>query len=276
MTDNQKPFVWQMTTGGPETYEKYIVPVWMAEWAPDLIQAGGVGPKKQVLDVACGTGIVARKAAGLVGPGGRVAGIDANEGMLRVAGKCAEAECCPNIEWHRGDVTRMPFSPGEFDTVLCQQGLQFFPDRPAALKEMARVLAPGGRLALCVWGRFESSPLVVIMSDVLGRYLGQGSTAMFQAACSLADCGKLRTLVQNAGFTSVHIRVDVKVARHPSLEEFLPAYLSIFPVAAEIAAMQEETRARMFSEMAVALLPWRDDDGLVIPTENHILTAQSR
>jgi len=160
--------------------------------------------------------------------------------------------------------------------VLCQQGLQFFPDRPAALKEMARVLAPGGRLALCVWGRFESSPLVVIMSDVLGRYLGQGSTAMFQAACSLADCGKLRTLVQNAGFTSVHIRVDVKVARHPSLEEFLPAYLSIFPVAAEIAAMQEETRARMFSEMAVALLPWRDDNGLVIPTENHILTAQSR
>ena len=92
MTDKQKPFVWQMNTDGPETYERYIVPTWMLDWTDDLLAAGGVGPKKRVLDVACGTGIVARTAAGRVGPGGRVAGLDANEGMLRVAGACARRE----------------------------------------------------------------------------------------------------------------------------------------------------------------------------------------
>ncbi len=262
-----------MQIGGPETYERIMVPVWMADWAEDLIRAGEVGPGKRVLDVACGTGIVARKSAGLVGPRGRIAGLDANEGMLRVAVKCAEKAGCPAIEWHRGDVCRMPFSSGEFDTVLCQQGLQFFPDKAGALKEMARVLAPGGRLALCVWGRFESAPHVVIMSDVIGRYLGKDSTAMFMAACSLADNTVLQTLVQNAGFTRVHIRSAVKVARHPSLEEFLPAYLSIFPIAAEIAAMPEEKRARMFCDLALAMRVLVDDDGLAMPTENHILTA---
>lgn len=273
MKSGQRPFVWQMQAGGPETYERIMVPVWMADWAEVLLRAGKIGPGKKVLDVACGTGIVARKAAGLVGPLGRIAGLDANEGMLRVAGKCAERECCPTIEWHQGDVCRMPFSPKEFDTVLCQQGLQFFPDKSGALNEMARVLAPGGRLALCVWGRFESAPHVVIMSDVIGRYLGKDSTAMFMAACSLADNTELQTLVQNAGFTRVHIRVDVKTARHPSLEEFLPAYLSIFPIAADIAAMPEDRRVRMFCELASAMRVLVDDDGLAMPTENHILTA---
>ena len=126
---------------GLKPTRQYIVPTWMADWSSDLIGAGGVGPGKRVLDVACGTGIVARKAAGLVGPGGRIAGLDLNEGMLRVARECAGREGATAIEWYHGDVSRMPFSSGEFDTVLCQQGLQFFPDKAAALREMNRVLA---------------------------------------------------------------------------------------------------------------------------------------
>ena len=92
MEEKQKPFAWQLNTGGPGVYEQYLVPVWMAEWAPFLINAGNIGPGKRVLDVACGTGIVARKAAALVGSDGRVAGLDANEGMIRVARQCAIRE----------------------------------------------------------------------------------------------------------------------------------------------------------------------------------------
>jgi len=108
-----------MNTDGPETYERYIVPTWMLDWTGDIISAGGVSPGKRVLDVACGTGIVARKAAGLVGPGGRIAGLDTNEGMLRVAGNCAGREGLTTIGWYQSDVSRMPFSPGQFDIVLC-------------------------------------------------------------------------------------------------------------------------------------------------------------
>ena len=266
-------FKWQMTTDGPETYDRYIVPTWMADWVSDLLDAGAVGPGKRVLDVACGTGIIARKAAGLVGPDGRIVGVDLNEGMLRVAGRCAGSEGVTAIEWYHSDVTRMPFSPGEFDTVLCQQGLQFFPDKAAALREMKRVLAPQGILALNVWGRPEKCPHVIVICDVFTEFFGEDSTAMFQVACSLCNPRVLENLVRDAGFSNIHIRFDVKIARHPSLVELLPAYFSVFPVAAQIEAMPEAERTRMFRCIETRLAAWREDDGLAVPTENCILTA---
>jgi ubiquinone/menaquinone biosynthesis C-methylase UbiE len=104
--------------------------------------------------------------------------------MLRVAERCARNEGATGIEWHNGDVGAMPFSDGAFDTVICQQGLQFFPDKAAALQEMARVLAPGGRLALSVWGRFENCRHVPVICEVFRRHFGEESAAMFQVACS--------------------------------------------------------------------------------------------
>jgi ubiquinone/menaquinone biosynthesis C-methylase UbiE len=276
MNKKEKPFRWQMNTGGPEAYEQYIVPTWMADWSPDLIAAGGVGPGSRVLDVACGTGIIARKAARIVGPGGRIAAFDLNEGMLRVARECANREGATAIEWHQGDVSRMPFSSGEFDTVLCQQGLQFFPDKAAALREMKRVLAPNGTLALSVWGRPEKSPHVPVIIEVFSEYFGEDSGTIFKIACSLSCHDLLRNLVHEAGFSSIHIRSAIKIARHPSLSELLPAYFSVLPVAAKITAMPEEERTRMFCSIEAKLLDWRENEGLAVPTENCILTATNR
>jgi ubiquinone/menaquinone biosynthesis C-methylase UbiE len=274
MTNEQTPFIWRMNTDGPETYERYIVSTWMADWAPDLIRAGGAGPGKKVLDAACGTGIVARKAAGLVRPGGRIAALDANEGMLRVGKRCAGQEGAAGIEWRHGDICRMPFSSGEFDTVLCHQGLQFFPDKAAALREMRRVLAPGGRLAIGVWGRAEKSPHVPVICNVFSEFFGEESTAMFRVACSLSDRKVLEGLVQDAGFSGIRIHYRVKIAHHPSLSEFLPAYFSAFPVAAQISAMKEEERTRMFCTIATALADYTENGGLAVPTENIIVTAE--
>lgn len=273
MQEKEKKFRWQMNTGGPETYEQYIVPTWMADWASDLIGAARVGPGRRVLDVACGTGIVARKAAGLVGPDGRIAGLDSHEGMLRVARECAAREGATAIGWHHGDVSRMPFASGEFDTVLCQQGLQFFPDRIAALREMKRVLAPEGTLALSVWGSPEKSPHVPVIIEVFSEYFGEDSTAIFRVACSLSRHDLLRELVQGAGFSQIHIRSGIKIARHPSLTELLPAYFSVLPVAAQITAMPDEERTRMFRSIETRLADWRENEGLAVPTENCTLTA---
>ena len=276
MTDDPGRFAWKMTTGGPDTYEQYIVPAWMEGLVPGLIRAGRVGPGKRVLDAACGTGIVARRAAALVAPGGRIAALDANGGMLRVARQCAEREGTESIAWHPGDIARMPFGPGEFDTVLCQQGLQFFPDRPAALREMNRVLAPGGRLALSVWGRAEKSPHVPVICEVFSEYLGEESTTVFRVACSLSDRTLLQSLVRDAGFTGIRIRAIVLTARHPCLAELLPAYFSVFPVAAQIAAMPDEERNAMFCRIAASLADYTEDGGLAVPTEHYLLTADKR
>jgi ubiquinone/menaquinone biosynthesis C-methylase UbiE len=273
MENTEKSFPWQMKTDGPEIYEKYIVPTWMADWAPDLIGAGGVVPGSRVLDVACGTGIVARKAAGLVGPGGRIAAIDLTEGILRVARECAAREGATAIAWCHGDVTCMPFSFGEFDTVLCQQGLQFFPDKAAALKEMKRVLAPEGTLALSVWGRAGKSPHVPVLCEVFSEFFGEGSTTIFKIACSLSDHDVLQELVRDAGFSNIQIRSGIKIARHPSLAEFLPAYCSALPVAGQISAMPADERNRMFRSIETKLAEWMEGDGLAVPTENCTLTA---
>ena len=275
MNCDENPFLWRMNTDGPETYERYIVSTWMADWAPDLIRAGGVGPGKRVLDAACGTGIVARKAAALVGPGGRIAGLDFNPGMLRLARKCAGQEGLTAIEWLHGDICHMPFSPGEFDTVLCQQGLQFFPDKSGALREMKRVLTPSGRLAIAVWGRAEKSPHVPVICDVFSEFFGEDSTAIFRVACSLSDKRVLKNLVRDAGFSGIRIHAGQKIARHPLLSEFLPAYFSAFPVAAQIGAMPEEERTRMFRCIAAGLEDYTENGGLAVPTENIILMAEN-
>lgn len=269
-------FKWEMSSDGPETYEECIVSTWMEDWSPDLIEAGQIGPNQRVLDVACGTGILARKAGGLVGPGGRFACIDLNDGMLRVGCRYVKQTGATEVEWHHCDVTKMPFSNAEFDTVLCQQGLQFFPDKLAALQEIKRVLVPHGTLALSVWGRPEKSPHVIVICDVLTKFFGPDSTQMFKVACSLSSPDLLSKLIQEAGFSDICIRTDVKIARHPSFTRFLPAYFSIFPVASLISELPDDERDRMFHLIEKGLAPWIENGALAVPTENHILTAKIR
>ncbi|NIX00730.1 MAG: methyltransferase domain-containing protein, partial [Phycisphaerae bacterium] len=127
----------------PENYERYFVPAIGAPVADDLIEVAALRPDERVLDVACGTGVVTGMASELVGDGGVVAGLDVNPGMLAVARATTPSDA--TIEWHEASAEAMPFPDGSFDAVLCQMGIQFIPDKDAALSEMRRVLAPGGR-----------------------------------------------------------------------------------------------------------------------------------
>src|SRR5919202_915011 len=136
---------WQVEGSASELYQRYLVPAITALWAADLIERAAPRSGVRVLDVACGTGVVARLAAERIGTG-RVVGLDINGAMLAVA-RSVPQNGGPPIEWQEGSVLQMPFTDGAFDVVLCQLGLQFFPDRPAALREMWRVLGSGGRVA---------------------------------------------------------------------------------------------------------------------------------
>jgi ubiquinone/menaquinone biosynthesis C-methylase UbiE len=141
----------------PEIYERHMVPAIFGPWAEDLITLATPKPGERVLDVACGTGVIARLAAQNVGPKGPVVGLDLNPGMLAVA-RTVPPPVAAHIEWREGNVGAMPFPDATFDLALCQQGLQFFPDRLAALREIRRTLVPGGRLAFSVWRPIQHSP----------------------------------------------------------------------------------------------------------------------
>jgi ubiquinone/menaquinone biosynthesis C-methylase UbiE len=137
-------------------------------WAQALVQLAAPEEGDRVLDVACGTGAVARYAAALVGGTGRVVGLDLNAGMLAVAREMHSAEGI-SITWQEGNATALPFPNASFDVVCCHQGLQFFPDRSAALQEMFRNLAPAGRLALGVWRGLQHQPFYSALTEALER-----------------------------------------------------------------------------------------------------------
>jgi SAM-dependent methyltransferase len=265
---------WQLSGSGPEAYERYIVPAWMGAWARDLVDIGEVRADQRVLDVGCGTGVVTRQAARLAGPSGKVVGLDVNEGMLQMARRFAAQEAIDSIEWQQGDAASMPLGEAAYDLVLCQQGLQYFPDRAAAMREMARVLVPGGRLALSVWRALERHPFFVALVQALEASLGSGAAASLRAAFTLADREELRSLVSAAGFRNVHVRLDVKISRYPSLEEFVPGYMAATPMASAVAAMTGEERTRMVREVIQSLRDYMDDGGLAAPMECYVVTAE--
>ena len=148
---------WQLEASAPELYERYMVPAVARLWAADLVERAAPKSGERVLDVACGTGIVARLAAAAMGMG-HVVGLDINQGMLAVA-RSRSAGPGLHIEWHEASALDLPFPDTSFDLILCQLGLQFFPDQPRALHEMIRVLVPNGRLALSVFTAIERTPV---------------------------------------------------------------------------------------------------------------------
>jgi ubiquinone/menaquinone biosynthesis C-methylase UbiE len=138
----------QLSGDAPTAYTRFALKI-VEPWTDDLILSAGCRDGDRVLDVACGTGVVASRVNLVSRKLCYVTGIDINEGMLNAA------RINPQVQWHLGSATELPFDAGSFDVVLCQQGLQYFPDRMAAMREMARVLAPGGRVCLNVWGALE-------------------------------------------------------------------------------------------------------------------------
>ena len=137
---------WQLSGDAPTAYTRFALKI-MEPWTDDLILTADCRDGDHVLDVGCGTGLVANRINLVSRKFCAITGIDINEGMLTVAGRN------PQIEWHQGSAAELPFADGSFDVVLCQQGLQYFPDRDKAMKEMARVLVPGGADRLKCMGR---------------------------------------------------------------------------------------------------------------------------
>jgi ubiquinone/menaquinone biosynthesis C-methylase UbiE len=263
---------WQLSGTASEAYERYIVQAFMRSWTDGLLDAANVTAGARILDVACGTGAVAREAAGRVGKQGHVAGVDLNEGMLATA-RTRPQPSGVSIEWKQGSATALPFPEATFDIVLCQQGLQFFPDRPAALRDMRRVLVPTGRLVLSVWRGISHCPWQRAVADALERCVGTDAATAIRGAFALGDREELRSLITAAGFRTSHVRIDSQMIRYRSLEDFVPGYLSATPVAGVAATLDERTRAAILREIKTSLQPYMDDDGLAAPIEAHVVVA---
>ena len=148
-------------------YEDLFVPALFEQWTSRIAESAGVGPGQRVLDVACGTGVLSREVARRVGDDGHAAGLDLLPGMLEVARRFA-----PDIEWRQGSAEALPYPDESFDAVVSQFGMMFFPDPGKALREMLRVLMPGGRFAIAVWAAINAMPAYAEEVALLERMAG--------------------------------------------------------------------------------------------------------
>jgi SAM-dependent methyltransferase len=259
----------QLPIEAAEFYESAFVPAFFAQWAPLLCDAACVESGHRVLDVACGTGIVARTAAARVAPAGSVVGVDLNEAMLTVARRVV-----PGVEFRQGDATALPCTDRSFDAVLCQMALMFFPDRAAALVEMARVVTAAGTVAVAVPAALDAQAAFTPFVTMATRHAGPDAGSLLSSYFVCGDLAELRRLVESCGLRVEAAACRPGTYRAPSVDAFVTTEVESTPL---IERITNDVYGRIRAGAREVLAPFTSADGSVeAPFECNIVTARVR
>jgi SAM-dependent methyltransferase len=261
-----EPERWQVSTDAAEVYESCFVPAIFGAWAAPFADAAGIGTGNRVLDVGCGTGVLAREALRRVGQEGQVVGLDLNEGMLAVAARTE-----PKVEWRQGEAASLPFEDSSFDVVVSQFALMYFPDRVASLREMWRTLEPGGRLAIAAWAPIDHARGYQILVDIAARQCGREAADVLAAPFVLGDRVELGKLFVSSGILGAKVTLHEGSIRFPSVTEFIRIEVKGSPLADMVGDDVMETLAAE-SERALAEFVVTSGE-IVMPMDAHIVTA---
>lgn len=250
-------------------YEALFVPALFAQWCDPVLAAAGMAAGQDVLDIACGTGVLARAARAVAGPGARVTGVDPAPGMIGVARARA-----PEIEWLEGSAEALPVEDAAFDRVVSQFGMMFFQDRAAAAREMARVLRSGGRLAIAVWDSVLQNPAYGDIAALMLDEIGEAAAQAVQLPFSLGDTAEVVDTLAIAGFAETDVQTHTGRARFPStrhlVEAELRGWLPLFGIHLDDARVGE-----ILTASDARLAPYRNPDGAAdFPVSAHVIAAR--
>lgn len=256
----------QIPSSAAETYESRFVPALFTEWAELVVEQATVRPGQAVLDVACGTGIVARTAADRLGDDGLVVGVDLNEAMLTVARRIR-----PDVEWQQGDALALPLPDRAFDVVLCQMALMFVTDRVAALREMARVARGGATVAVVVPAALDVQPGYRPFVEMAEGHVGPAARSMLHTYWNCGDPAELTGWFRSAGLQVTGTTTHLASARFASVPEFVGTEIESTPM---MGLIDEATLARIVTGAHDVLRPFTAADGSVdLGLRGHIVTA---
>ncbi len=250
-------------------YEGLFVPALFAPWTNHVLAAADVDEGAHVLDVACGSGVLARAALKRSGASGRVVGVDPAPGMIAVA-----REVEPNIEWVLSSAEDLPFGDGSFEYVVSQFGMMFFQDRCEAAREMHRVTRPAGRLASAMWHSVDRNPVYDEIVSILDEHVSSEAADAVRMPFCLGDPNPVAQLFSEAGFTNVAFESKSERAEFPStramVEAELRGWLPLFDI-----HLSEEEIAEVLTQSEARLSKYATSCGkAVFSTSGYILTAQ--
>ena len=251
------------------SYEALFVPALFESWTQHLVEAAGISEGSRVLDVACGTGVLARSALAKAGANGRVVGADPAPGMLAAAN-----ELEPSVEWVLCGAEALNVDDESFDCVVSQFGMMFFEDRETAAKEMFRALRSGGSLAVAVWRSVDHNPAYADIIQVLEDNLGTDAADALRLPYSLGDSDEVIAALESGGFGGVTVKARTEMARFPSSRQMVEAelrgWLPIFDI-----FLGEEEIDEVLVESDKLLRKYSAPAGeAVFPTSANILTAR--
>lgn len=270
---NQTSTQWQLSQNSAELYERVLVSSILGPAAKNLVGKANLKEGEWVLDVGCGTGAAARFAVNIVGTSGRAVGVDVNQGMLEIA-KRKGAEEDVSIEWHQCSIYELPFEDDHFDVVVAAQVVQFLADIPNALKEIHRVLKPGGRFLTSVWSDLKENPyfeaLVVSVRNNLGHEVSEGMNAAFR----LTNRRHVLDAIRKAKFMGVKAWQEQFVLDLPDLEEFVPSHIQGTPMAQGFEAASDSLQKQIVEDVVETMKPYQD--GSIVRTPFRTQLFQGR
>jgi ubiquinone/menaquinone biosynthesis C-methylase UbiE len=256
-------------------YADVMVPRMFEPWGRELLDELAVEPGEAVLDVACGPGTVTRLAAARTGPTGRVTGCDLSPAMLAIAAGSPPAANAAPVEYVEAPADRLPVADASFDVAACQQGLQFFPDRLAALAEMRRALRPGGRIGIAVWKRITECPPFAVLSEAIKEVAGDELAERYaNGPWGLPLAHDLRTLLERAGFEDVRVAERLLPVTFEGGPTQLAATLAAAGVARELEELSQSDKDRLRDVVTVLSRPLMADGALRSGLASHLAIAR--
>lgn len=263
---------WQLDNEGPRRYEEILVPAILGPAAAAVVDSARIGPADRVLDVGCGTGAAARCVSAMPLRTGVTIGIDVNPAMVLVARSRANGR---GAAYHTGNAQALPYRDGAFDVVVCAQSLQFVPDPVTAVREMKRVLAPGGRVIIGVWRPIEQNPYFDVLASAMEHHVGAGSARGLQAAFSLSDGALLGETLRDGGFTDTTIgSAEIRIML-PPLDAFVERHIGSTPMQAGYAAAPAAIRNAVVRTVIERLDEHDSHTGTSVPFRTYLAAARA-
>ena len=261
----------QLSGSAAALYEEQKVPGMFAPLADTTLKVIEVVDDDAVLDVACGTGILARKVREKFGDQPRIVGVDLNEGMIAVA-KGLSDPVSQSCEWIVANAEDMPFDDSMFSMVLCQQGLQFMPDKEGVLREMYRVLRPEGRIVITVWNGVAD--FLVPIVDALGRHVSNEVADKAKAPFAY-DGSRLLPIMSNVGFSDVSIENLTINRTIRATDNAIRDEIMGTAVASSVEDAGETVLQKIVQETSDSLSKFLQGSDFVIPQHTHIIQGRS-